>query len=87
VAYFKFSAERVEKIISVRKGFAVVNAFLVIAAISILFSGPDPHQHAYLLFPASSVIIAYYFIEMKKMIWPEILFLLLLASIVVVKFI
>jgi hypothetical protein len=87
VAYFKFSTERVDKIISVRKGFAVVNAFLVIAAISILFSGPDPHQHAYLLFPASSVIIAYYFIEMRKMIWPELLFLLLLASIVVVKFI
>lgn len=87
VAYFKFSTERVDKIISVRKGFAVVNAFLVIAATSILFSGPNPHQHAFLLFPASSVIIAYYFIEMKRMIWPEVLFLLLLASIVVVKFI
>jgi hypothetical protein len=87
VAYFKFSNERVDKIISVRKGFAVVNAFLVIAAVSIFFSGPHPQQHAYLLFPASSVIISYYFIEMKKMIWPELLFLLLLASIIVVKFI
>lgn len=87
VAYYKFSTGRVDKIISVRKGFAVVNAFLLIVAITMIFSGTNPHQHAFLIFPASAVIIAYYFIESRKTVWPEILFLLLLFSIIVIKFI
>jgi hypothetical protein len=87
VAYYKFSFERNDKIISVRKGFAVINAFLVLSTLTLLISGPDPHQHAYLILPASAAIIAYYFIETKKRIIAEILFLLLLIAIGVAKFI
>lgn len=87
VAYYKFSVERNDKIISVRKGFAVVNAYMVLSALTLLIAGPDLHQHAYLLFPASAAIISYYFIETRKRILAEILFLLLLLAIGVAKFI
>jgi hypothetical protein len=87
IAYYRFSTDRGEKIISVRKGFAVVNAYLVIVALTLIISAQGPHQHAFLLFPPAAVIIAYYFIESKKMFWAELLFLILLSAIAVIKFI
>lgn len=87
VAFFKFTIERMDKIISIRKSFSVVNTLLIITVLSLFFSGINPYHHVYLIFPASSVIIAYYFIETKRHIYAELLFILLLLSIVIVKFI
>jgi len=87
MAYLKFINELPDKIISMRKSFAVVNVFLLLSAATVFFSGSNPHLHAYLIFPAASVIIAYYFIETKRIIIAELLFLLLLIAIAINKFV
>lgn len=87
IAYIKFTIERSEKIISIRKSFAVVNAFLLISAGTVFTSGADPHMHAYLMFPAAAVIVSYFFIETKRRVLAEILFLILLVAIAIIKFI
>lgn len=87
VAFSKFSIGRADKIISIRKGFAVVNAYLFISGLSVFISGPNPHLHAFLIFPPAAVVIAFYFIEIRKMLLAELLFAILLISIVVMKFI
>jgi len=86
VSYYKFTIERSENTIQVRKAFAVVNAFLIISVLTVFVSGPNPVFHSHLVFPASSVIISYYFIEREKSIWTEILFAMLLGAIIVIKF-
>lgn len=87
ISFSKFSLGRTDKIISIRKGFAVVNAYLFISGLSVFISGPNPHLHAFLIFPPASVVIAFYFIEIRRMLVAELLFLLLLISIAVMKFI
>jgi hypothetical protein len=85
VSYYKFTVERSNNTIQVRKAFAVVNAFLITSVLTVFISGPNPLFHSHLVFPASSVIISYYFIEREKSIWTEILFAVLLIVIMVIK--
>jgi len=87
VALARFSISRADKIISRRKGFAVVNAYLFISGLSVFISGHNPHLHGFLIFTPASVVIAYYFIEVRRVLVAELLFLLLLSSIVVTRFI
>jgi hypothetical protein len=87
VAYLKFIRELPDKIISMRKSFAVVNVFLLLSTATIVFSGTNPHLHSFLIFPAASVIVAYYFIETKRIVLAELLFLLLLIAIAINKII
>lgn len=86
VAYYKFNHERTEKTINIRKGFAVVNALLLISIVSLLFNGFNAHLQEYLIFPAAAIVIAYYFIEARKKKFAELFFALLLIAVVVIKF-
>lgn len=85
-AWFKFTAERSNKIIQIRKSFSVLNILLIISGLSLILSGRDTHLHAFLIFPAASAIIAFYFIESGKKWLSEMLFALVLLAVVVIKF-
>lgn len=87
VSYLKFTAGRFEKIIQIRKSFSVLNILLIISGLSFILSGLNTQLHAFVVFPAASAIIAFYFIEAEKKWHSEILFALVLISVVVVKII
>ena len=85
-AYLRFTIESADRIISVRRSFAIVNVLLLLSFSSMLISAHHPHQHAFIIFPAASVVIAYYFIETRKRIIAELFFIGLLMAIFITRF-
>lgn len=86
IAYYKFNLERTTKTINIRKSFAVVNALLLISVISLIYNGFDAYLQEYLIFPAASIVIAFYFIEARRKFFAELFFAFLIIAIVIIKF-
>ncbi|MDZ4203709.1 MAG: hypothetical protein U1C46_02710 [Bacteroidales bacterium] len=87
VSFFKMMTMRGEKLIIIRNTFTVLIVMFFSCLAIVLSSGSDPINLLHLLFPPSAIIITYYFIETRKLFFPELFFSLLLIIIAVNKFI
>jgi len=74
-----------EKVIYVRKVFYVIFWLLLINMISLVFlTNNFIYEFSYLLFPLS-ILISYYYLNLKKFFWAELFLSLLVVSIILQK--
>lgn len=83
----KIESEIRDKVISIRKSFAVIKLMLFIAVFTFIAGGNNPSGSFYFIAPPASVVLSYFFMVRKKLFWAELLFLILLGLIIAWRFI
>lgn len=86
LTFGKFLNRLNERTISLRKKYTVIIAMFLAGLLSFFYVHGNFEYHIMLLFIPVSIFVGFYFIEVKKTFWSEVMFGLLLLVIILAKF-